>query len=1152
MAQPKTQKLESDYTKDLVYVDGVKGKALDLTGADDTKFGLKFNVGALEQETYTVSFWAKAKGSIAWASPVLFLGNSDQWLSFAGLSGTNVVTLWSSPQGTSENTPASFTYTPGTWTQYSVSVDGNTVCVYQDGKLKQTHMKVGEKLTQGVPGADVYIGINYWDALFDAVIDSVKVYDSALSADHVLALYRKETDSVIQEDMNALDFDAIKGKNTDAEHISSDLSLPVEGKGGSKIAWTTNMPEVILENGVVTPDKEEAKNVTLTASIHQDQEVLTKKFVLTVPADVNAAPQEPMHILQVGDSNTEYGRITQGLYKILQRENGEYGQGFLTMCKDCIDAYKDGSGDSPNVTIGDYIGNWEFKDLWAGETTIVDSLFGIYMQSNAPGDHVEITFTGSAADIYYENFAGAGSFSVTIDGVDKGIVDTGEGGKNQGITKKAVYGGLGYGKHTMVIRNESGVLKFYGIDYRIDGAKNRSNISRWARGGIQARQYASIMQEEIFTSGLKELNPDKVVVLIGTNDNGANISPKEVEGYIDTMVKRITSSLPKAEVWVVSTFETVNNRARLHEYWDSVFPNVAKNNRVHYWSMGEWYGSYNSNYMTDGWHSNVPGSNQIAEKLYEVILSGADMVGRKVKNAEPNQTVHAATGTAFEALNLPSKVPVRLDDMQNSRTYMKVEWKKDGFHAEQEGSYTIKGKLLDDDVARLYNPGQKEAEITVELSDRWENTLYDKLLAEFTFDEIESGFGSKEAVASVKGGGSPVLVEDAISGKALKMDGTGSVYLDVMKADNTALLKGKEEITLSYYCRSYGNSGNWALFLSPDYNVPVIGYENYLAVMDSYQNVSVERFHNSGTRPVSLLGPTTSEWKHVVLVIEENKTILYVNGTSVQLENNYKLSDILGSEGGVFQIGKANWPNEYFNGIIDQFQIYDGALSEDEVKAITNPVKEAEKSTTPVDPGDKEEPSKPGDKDEPSKPGDKEDPSIPGDSTIKMGSENVKLLKKSLIYNGKQQKPGITVKDNSGKTVQSANYKAVYKNNKNVGEGSVTITFLGKYTGIVKKTFKIVPKGTAIVKLKARKKGFSVKWKKQKTQTSGYEIQYTTNKKFKGAKTLKNIKPGKTSGNISKLKAGKKYYVRIRTYKMVKGKKYASGWSKKKTVTTKK
>ena len=72
---------------------------------------------------------------------------------------------------------------------------------------------------------------------------------------------------------------------------------------------------------------------------------------------------------------------------------------------------------------------------------------------------------------------------------------------------------------------------------------------------------------------------------------------------------------------------------------------------------------------------------------------------------------------------------------------------------------------------------------------------------------------------------------------------------------------------------------------------------------------------------------------------------------------------------------------------------------------------------------------------------------------------------------------------------------------------------------------------TTITSVKAQSKAFTVKWKK-KSGITGYQIQYSTNSKFKkGNKSIK-IKNAKTiSKKITKLKAAKKYYVRIRTYK---------------------
>lgn len=85
---------------------------------------------------------------------------------------------------------------------------------------------------------------------------------------------------------------------------------------------------------------------------------------------------------------------------------------------------------------------------------------------------------------------------------------------------------------------------------------------------------------------------------------------------------------------------------------------------------------------------------------------------------------------------------------------------------------------------------------------------------------------------------------------------------------------------------------------------------------------------------------------------------------------------------------------------------------------------------------------------------------------------------------------------------------------------------------------------TAITSLKTKNKTITVEWKK-KTGITGYQIQYSTNSKFKKNNKKIKIKNSKTvSKKITGLNPTQKYYVRIRTYK---GKKYSS-WSKKKCI----
>lgn len=173
---------------------------------------------------------------------------------------------------------------------------------------------------------------------------------------------------------------------------------------------------------------------------------------------------------------------------------------------------------------------------------------------------------------------------------------------------------------------------------------------------------------------------------------------------------------------------------------------------------------------------------------------------------------------------------------------------------------------------------------------------------------------------------------------------------------------------------------------------------------------------------------------------------------------------------------------------------------------------------------------------------------------------DVSLERVDFIFNGKAVTPSVTVKDSKGSRLSVGNdYGVIYApGRKNPGIYTVTVMLKGDYSGSVARTFTIRPKGCSLGKLTAKSKGFQAAWKKQASQTSGYQLQYCTAKSFK-AKTAKSVDIKKNTTlktKVTKLRAKKKYYVRIRTYKTVKvnGKniKLYSDWSKRKMVRTKK
>lgn len=76
-------------------------------------------------------------------------------------------------------------------------------------------------------------------------------------------------------------------------------------------------------------------------------------------------------------------------------------------------------------------------------------------------------------------------------------------------------------------------------------------------------------------------------------------------------------------------------------------------------------------------------------------------------------------------------------------------------------------------------------------------------------------------------------------------------------------------------------------------------------------------------------------------------------------------------------------------------------------------------------------------------------------------------------------------------------------------------------------------------------------WAK-KSGANGYQIYYSRNKNFKKLAAKKTVKGGKTKSYVGKnFTKGKKYYVKVRAYKNVNGKKVYGKWSNAKSVKCK-
>lgn len=140
-------------------------------------------------------------------------------------------------------------------------------------------------------------------------------------------------------------------------------------------------------------------------------------------------------------------------------------------------------------------------------------------------------------------------------------------------------------------------------------------------------------------------------------------------------------------------------------------------------------------------------------------------------------------------------------------------------------------------------------------------------------------------------------------------------------------------------------------------------------------------------------------------------------------------------------------------------------------------------------------------------------------------------------YNGKVKNASIRVSDAESYLKKGTDYTVkVPAGRKKIGIYYYTVTLKGKYSGTKKLAMTIAPKKTKITKISRGKHSITVKWKKQRSHTDGYQIKYYSSKMKKPKViTIKNTK--KTSVKIKKLKRKTNYSIIVRTYKNVKGKK---------------
>ena len=363
-----------------------------------------------------------------------------------------------------------------------------------------------------------------------------------------------------------------------------------------------------------------------------------------------------LNIVFIGDSNTEIGHVTGELARRFEKEYGYHGSGYRSLNT----VVGMGAGYLPHLKI-ENSGAWQpyvmvpyNKDAPAPYL----SPDGTAVVGSTPGLQTRVEFIGEAVDLYWLAQPEGGEFTVEVDGAKKQTIET-TAAKLE--VRRVRLEGLKLGAHVLKATVQSGRVTLLGVDTRAGDTRTgqtakRAVVHKWGRGYATTDNFLAI-EPNVFASGLKLLQPDIVIILLGTNDhNITGTGPRSYAANIQQLVKRVQAALPTTKVLVVSTAGVGVGRSRqLHNEYLKVLPVIAAQSGAHYWDLAEYFGpsEEHKNWMLDALHFNAAGGEKIAEKLSAVI---GDLAQKPAPEYSEKFTTRGAAQPKIEGLQRPPRM----------------------------------------------------------------------------------------------------------------------------------------------------------------------------------------------------------------------------------------------------------------------------------------------------------------------------------------------------------------------------------------------------------------------------------------------------------------------------------------------------------------
>ncbi|MCQ9132752.1 family 43 glycosylhydrolase [Streptomyces hilarionis] len=916
-------------------------------------------------------------------------GNGNGYLFATGNSlRTSIATgNWSTEQNTR---PAdSHNLARGVWKHLAYTQTGTTGVLYEDGvevarntSVTITPGAIGSgTTTANAIGRSVYSG----DRLFKGSMRDFRVYDRALDAGEVAQLSLPVATQGVADDKAALDLG-------DTSAVTADLTLPKSGPaGGSLITWSSDHTDVVSDSGKVTrpASGEPDGHATLTATLKKGSVSATKSFDVTVLPDLDdkAATAQAAEALTVHNLDDARGNLTlpaTGAYGTTvtwssAREDVVSSDGVVhrpahgagattaeltaTVAKGDARTTRTFTAKVPELPVKEALKGYMFSYFTGEGTADGEQLYAALSKGDDPLKWRELN---DGKPVLTSTLGEKGLR-------DPFIIRSPEGDKFYQIaTDLRIYGNGDWdrsqrsGSKSIMVWESTDLVHW--TDQRLVKVSPDSAGNTWAPEAYydsKLGQYVVFWASKLYDNPAHSGDTYNRMMYATTRDFYTFSEPKVWidRGYsvIDSTViqhdgtyfrlskdeRNNTSSTPNSKFIFEEKSDSLLNRS-----WDPVAegigkgamnaaegPLVFKSNTEEKWYAfldefgGRGYIPFETKDLASGVWTPSTGYDLPSKPRHGTVLPVTQAeYDRLLRAYQPDQIVTGVEDVSVktrigEAPVLPATVIATYAD--GAKRPVSVTWEDvDPSRYAQAGSFTVKGDLPGDAALDVH------AAVTV--SAQGPDVPAD-LLLHYGFDENggsivrdSSGHGYHGTYVRTPAFGT------GVEGGSFKMSGGSSTSDSPYVKIPGGVLRNVGSVTVSTYVKwKGGDNFQWLFGLGPD-------SDRYLFATPSNGGgklfSAITKATWSGEK--QMIGGsqlTPGEWKHLTVTLDgaTQTAVLYVDGAEVARVNGVtvkpsELYDAAKDASGY--IGKSLYaPDPYFAGEVDDFRIYDRALTPAEV-----------------------------------------------------------------------------------------------------------------------------------------------------------------------------------------------------------------------------